>query len=177
VNKGYYIGFILGILYAIFITIVHMYIKKLNNEGVDFSTTLIYSSYYGIPISAVLVLIFDLGFNKTNNFRVNLILSTSDLYWQIFYLVLGSLLLIFNSFFAILAFKYEDASKVSIVFCLEILFVYLFEYQLLNIVAPWMVILGGLLITFGSVLIFVYRIFDRGQQPTSCLGKFFCFKF
>ena len=144
-------------------------------------TVLIYGSYFGIPLCAVLVLIFDLVLEKRyyglRSSSEEISLRGSCLLWQVFYLIVASILMILSAFANVLSFKYEDASKVTIVLSTDLIFGYLFQYELLGVVSEWMAVLGAVLIVLGTIFIALYRIFDSGQKPTSCFVRFLCFKF
>lgn len=178
-SNMFLIGLLIALSGGLFYTIQTLLLKKINNENIDYLTISIYSSYFGLPICAFLVLANDFGMKLNASTQpTTTTINPEDFTNQIIYMLVGSgVFMNLNLLFYILALKYEDASKITILSATDLIFAFLFQYEFLGVVSPWMPIFGAVLIMFGSVFIAAYKIFDRNQQPTSCLGKFLCFKF
>jgi drug/metabolite transporter (DMT)-like permease len=161
-ENEFIIGIALALLCSIFYAIMTITTKKLNNQNVNYVTNAMYSPYFGIPITFVVALIIDLT-HVAKIFKRPVLAEQNEanyLTWQIVYVLLGStFVIVFQLTFA-LALKFGDASKISIILSTDLLFAFLFQYELLGIASKWMAIVGSILILLGSVLIALFKIVE-----------------
>jgi drug/metabolite transporter (DMT)-like permease len=139
--------------------IVHTAIKKLCMKKVHYSITIIYGSYFGVPISFAISLILYLsGFSYRTikpETSLNVILT------QVFFSVISAIVGIFAQICLNLGLKYEDASKIAIIKTTDLIFTFLFQSYLVNIQKDFVSTLGAYLILFGTFLILAYKFMEK----------------
>ncbi len=147
---------ILGVSFAVssaFIwSIVIILIRKMNIKGIHYSLSIIYSTYFAIPITLTGSLIHFYVLNtKRNNFFFE---NTSTIICQILYAVIAAVSGILQIIFQII--KYKEAQKVAIIVSTDLVFGFILQYCFLNITSDIYGIIGSLLI-IGSTLLITFN--------------------
>ena len=150
---------ILGVSFAVssaFIwSIVIILIRKMNIKGVHYSLSIIYSTYFAIPITFTGSLIHFYVLNtKRDTFYFE---NTSTLICQIFYAAIAAVSGILQIIFQIV--KYEEAQKVAIIVSTDLVFGFILQYFFLNITSDIYGIIGSLLIIGSTLLITFYKLY------------------
>ncbi len=93
----------------------------------------------------------------------------------------------FSQLLWILAFKFEDAAKVSMYFSTELMFTFLAQYLFLGIESDYLKKIGAVLITSGVVATMGYKVIDerdmkmktkrQDEKSDGFLKKIIFFKF
>lgn len=179
-SSNFAAGIVMGILSAILIAIVILAAKKLNSQNVHPLTVTSVNSFFGVPICAILTLIFELTDNSQhiNSFAF---VSTPTLLWQIVYLILGAISAIANQILVAFSLIHGDPSKTTVLYAIELLFVFLFQYVLIGIGMDWKEAIGAILIIAGSFLIALFKMIDPKKidliANSNIIGKILFFKF
>lgn len=139
--------------------IVHTAIKKLCMKKVHYSITIIYGSYFGVPISFTISLILYLSGVSYRTIKPDT--SMNVILIQVFYSVISAIVGIFAQICLNLGLKYEDASKIAIIKTTDLIFTFLFQSYLVNIQKDFVSTLGAYLILFGTFLILAYKFMDK----------------
>jgi drug/metabolite transporter (DMT)-like permease len=175
-----YIGIGIGLLCAVFFAIVTINIKQLSNQKVHFCTTTIFTSHFGVPICALIVLVLRLTHSDIMNPVTHLEASSTPIGLQIVYMGLGAFGLTLCHVIVAIALIYGDASKISILLSSDVLFAFLFQIAILGIIPKVLDIVGALLIVIGTLLIMFFKIIDKKTSDrvrNSCIGKIIFYKF
>jgi uncharacterized membrane protein len=122
-------------------------------------------SYFGLPttifISTILVVT---GVEKRPR------LSFDDDYklaWDIFFATVSAIFGFGGQVLMNMAMQIEDANVVSIFDCFGLIYNFLFQYLLLNIVSNYLSALGAMLIFLGAIFVMCYRILDKQHEKRS----------
>ena len=166
-------GIFLGLVACFTEAVAIIYAKKISDLNINPVINPSYVAYLGVPIS----LSITLGVDLTESKSTQPVLESSDLAIQIVLVVLGAVSMILYQICLALALKYGDASKISIIMATDLLFAFLFQYEMLGIVSKWDAIVGAVLILLGTLMITIYKLLDKGEKPSSCFGKFIFYKF
>lgn len=182
-NLEFAIGISLAILAAVLSSITAVALKKLSNNKVHYSVTTMYACYFGLPTSTIMsVVMLATGITKKDPHMLDDIPSFA---LQLFYSFSSGLCGTLSQVLINVSLKYEDASRVSIYRSTDLFFTYIFQYFWLNISTNFYSGIGAFLIIFGTILILVYKIFDKrlakkaliNGVSSSCWKKVFMFKF
>ena len=79
---------------------------------------------------------------------------------QIFFSLMSGMSGVLSQIAKVTAYKYEDASKISIIRSTDLFFTYIFQYFFLNISTNVYSGIGALLIILGTLLILVYKMIE-----------------
>lgn len=177
------IGVTFALLAAIFSSIVMVLIKKLNNHKVHYSIVIIYACYCGLPLNLMLSLVGEL----TNVMKPRdplLYASWTNIFEQCGYSLASGVGGTLSQVFVNISLKYEDASKISVYRTTDILFTFLLQIVVLNIVANFLSVIGALCILCATLLVMMYRIAEKAfnksikhSDSISCWKRFVFFKF
>jgi len=158
-------GVILALLASFSYTIVALITKKLANMNAHISVICAFFSYFGLPttifISTILVVT---GVEKRPR------LSFDDDYklaWDIFFATISAIFGFGGQVLMNMAMQIEDANVVSIFDCFGLIYNFLFQYLLLNIVSNYLSALGAMLIFLGAIFVMCYRILDKQHEKRS----------
>jgi drug/metabolite transporter (DMT)-like permease len=141
---------------ALIWSIVIIIIRKMNIQGVHYSLSVIYSTYFAIPITLIGSLLFFLLENTKRNPVI--LESTSLLIWQFVYALIASVSGILQIVFFNLALKHEEAQKIAIIASTDLVFGFILQYFILDITSDIFGIIGSLLIIGSTLLIAVYKL-------------------
>ena len=155
-NYVLYLGIFFALCAAFTTGIVHTTIKKLCIKKVHYSVTIIYASFYGVPISLFISLIlYATGVSYRSVENVN------ELLLHILYSVISGLFGLIAQICLNLALKYEEASKIAIIKTTDLIFTFLFQSYLVNIKKDFLNSLGAYLILLGTFLIFAFKFIEK----------------
>ena len=136
-------------------------LKKLSNENVHYSVVAIYASYFGLPLSLFIsLLIFATGVEHKN---IQMFQTHMSIMEQAAYSLTSAVCGVMSQIFFNVSMRHEDASKIAIFRSTDFFFTYLFQYLWLGIATNVYSVVGASLIILGTVLILIYKIFDRKQ--------------
>ena len=133
-------------------------LKKLTNSKVHFSTATIYASYFGIPVSFIISLLMQI--TGTTQRDPALLEDIPSFTLQILFSLMSGMSGVLSQIAKVTAYKYEDASKISIIRSTDLFFTYIFQYFFLNISTNVYSGIGALLIILGTLLILVYKMIE-----------------
>ena len=139
---------------------IHIIIKKLCTNKVYYAISTIYGTYLGFPASFILSLVLILTGSSHKNFNCELKYLALDIVFG----CLGGLFAVFGHVLLNLSLQHEDATKVSIVRTVDVVFSFLFQFIILNISADWISIIGALLILMSTLVILLYKIYMQKRQ-------------
>jgi len=155
------VGICMAIFGALSSAFGHIFLKRLTNRRIDTSVILLYVAYFGIPISFLISLgLYLMGYEKIPKWSNTIAYSRTHLYWQIFYLVLSAVLGLIQTVLFNLSSYYEETSKMALIRSTDLLWTFLFQWLILNIVPSSMHTTGALLIFAGAMLIMVFKIIE-----------------
>lgn len=186
-SANVFIGITLALLTAIILAMVMIVLKKLNNNKVHYTVAIVYACYCGLPFNIILSAIGELsGVNKPR--EKILYYSWQTILWQCGYSLTSAVFGTLSQIFVNISLRYEEASKISIVRTTDILFTFIFQIVVLNIVANFFSIIGAILILSATLLVMVYRLADKtlnkpdkqqdlSEKPLACWKRFIFFKF
>ena len=170
------LGIILMIICAIFFGILNIFIRKLCINNVDWAVSSIYPGYFGLPLSIIgSFLLVKFGY-----FHTNLRDELQDIPIQILFSSLSSLAAIIGTAFLILAFSYEDATKVAISKTSDVIFAFILQLVFLNITVDLLSIVGSFLILSGTVFVLGFKLIENKFEKKSnkgCIKKLLFIKF
>lgn len=150
------LGIIVAIIGTIAASVVSVLLKQLANKKVHYSVAIIYATYFGLPLCLALSLgayFSGLDTKKPIEFTALVI--------QIC-LALGSAITGLSAqAFLNLSYNHEDASKISLVKSADLIFIFFFQYILLDIRSNVYSISGAVLILIGVSIVMIYKILDQ----------------
>lgn len=154
----FYTGIFLSICGAFTTSIVQTTIRKLCLGKVHYSVTIIYGSYFGIPLSlAISIILFTIGISYKKIDELNGLSIAIQLVYSIFSAFLGlSAQISLNT-----ALKYEDASKIAVIKTVDLIFTFAFQYILMGISKDFISVIGAFLILFGTFIILIFKYFKK----------------
>lgn len=79
---------------------------------------------------------------------------------HIFYTVIISCFGVLNQTFLVLSLKYEDAFKISMIKTVDLFFIFILQYFLLNIETNMNNLIGVLLIALSTFIVFGFKYFN-----------------
>lgn len=158
-NSIVILGISLALCAALTTGIVHTTIKKLCMEKVHFAVTIIYASYFGIPMSLIVSLV--LYFNGVSYQRVNFEAGLNSILLQIAFSVVSGCFGLLGQISLNKALNYEDVSKIAIVKTVDLLFTYFFQLVLLDIRKDFLSTLGAYSILLGTFSILIFKLFEK----------------
>ena len=153
------VGIGLAFLGSVASGIVPVVIKHLSNHQVHFASMIIYATYFGIPVSSaisIIMIALGKGSRDMSIFKDPYLLTI-----QLFYAILAASAGLASQVLWNLALKHEDASKVSVMRSLELVFVFFQQYIFLGITSNVFSIVGAMLIFLGALGIILYKILDK----------------
>ena len=133
---------------------IHIIIKKLCKNKVYYAVSTIYGSYLGLPTSFILSLVLILTGSSHKNFQCELKYLGLDIIFG----CLGGICAVYGHVLLNLSLQHEDATKVSIVRTVDVVFSFILQFIILNIQADWISIVGALLILMSTFIILFYKI-------------------
>jgi drug/metabolite transporter (DMT)-like permease len=153
--------YLVGTFFALFATSffsgVNIVLKLLNNIDIDWSVSVIYSVYVGLPL-AVIYRLASIPFIDINEYLKNGIdLLLIDLICFVAASVFDAIGLILLN----IALKYEDPTKITIVRTSNIFFVFLFQYFILNIKFEIFSIIGAIFIGIASLTVLIMNVLEK----------------
>ena len=154
------IGVAFALLGAIGSAAIHIIIKKLCKNKVFFGVNTIYGTYLGLPTAFILSLVLILTGSSHKNFKCELEYLALDLVFG----CLGGILAVLGHVLLNISLQYEDATKVSIVRTVDVVFSFIFQFIILNIKADWISILGALMILLSTFVVLFYKIIKKKLQ-------------
>lgn len=201
------IGIGLALLSSFAISFQSIILKKLSNNKVHYSISIVYGCYFGLPVSFILsIVLFIINSNSSqlsqqilmyNDNSEDLFELTSLLIFQCILSITSALSGIISQILMNLALDHEDASRVSMLRSTELFFTFLLQFILLAIYPNMFKVVGACLICIGTFFILIYKLIDNSvsrktsyvendtnnedqQQPMECieyLKKFLLYKF
>jgi drug/metabolite transporter (DMT)-like permease len=150
------IGVILAIVSAFTLSCIFLVLKKLNKCKVHWAVSTIYVCWSGIPMSLILSIILIQLKMAHKNFEK----ESYDLFMDIFYSVMSALVSILGQVLMNIALKYEDATKVSIIFTLGVFVTIVLQYFILGILIDLYSGLGAFFILVGTTFILVFQMIE-----------------
>lgn len=139
------------------------------SKKVHFAVATIYSSYFGIPCSIIVSAALFLTGTSHKHFNYELHFHLLPL--QIFYSIASALCGIFSQVCLNLALNYEDASKISILKSLDLLFTFVLQFAILRIEPDLMSCAGAALILAGSTAVVTYKIIENKRNERKKVKK------
>ena len=158
INYSLYIGIFLTLCGALTTGIVQITVKHLCNKKVHYSIIIIYSSYFGMPLSLLISLaLYFTGFSykNLNSF------DTQSILFQVFYSFSSAVVGLAAQICLSLALKYEEASKIAIIKTTDLIFTFIFQSYLVNIEKDYLSSIGAYLILGGAFLVFVFKFIEK----------------
>jgi len=137
--------------------IVQILMKKLSTKNVHFSLVTIFTSYFGIPVSAIISVILVLTGIAHKNFEA----ESEHLLLHSFYVLCGAFIGVLTQIAINLAYKHEEASRVAIVRTIDVFFSFFIQFFMLNIVMDVYSIIGSVLIVSGTFLVLSMKLLDN----------------
>ena len=135
--------------------VIHIIIKKLSINKVYFAISTIYGTYLGLPISLGISVIFIL--TKLSHKNINCELKYLGL--DVLFGSIGGILAVFGPVLLNISLQYEEATKVSIVRTIDVLFSFVFQFIILNIAPDYISIIGATCILLSTFIILFYKMF------------------
>ena len=152
-------GITSAILAAFFGALSFVVSRNLAQAKVHYSVVNLYQSYLGIPISFLISLIMDL--TGVQIYDMNLMLDVESLFIQTLSGIGSAVFGVVLQICLILAVKYEETLKVSMVFSNSLLFTFIFQYLILNINTNLFSTIGALLIFLSTLTIILIQMFEK----------------
>jgi len=191
------IGIGLALLSSFAISFQSIILKKLSNNKVHYSISIVYGCYFGLPVSFILsIVLFIINNNSSqlsqqilmyNDNSEDLFELTSLLIFQCIISITSALSGIISQILMNLALDHEDASRVSMLRSTELFFTFLLQFILLAIYPNMFKVVGACLICIGTFFILIYKLIDNSvsrktsyvendtnnedqqQQPMECI--------
>lgn len=154
----YIFGVVSAIAAAFFASGVAIMLKKLTNLKIHHSIIILFAAYVGLPFSLAVSVGLILTGNETKQD-----IHLNDYYFlgvQTLFACLSALMGCAHQLSINLAYKYEDASKISIYRTCDLIFTFLMQYFFLNITSNLFSIIGSVLIVFGNLLVLGFKMID-----------------
>ena len=169
------IGISISLLAAIVQSIFITFIKKLTNQNVHYSVSLLFGSYFGVPLSFLLTSTIYL----TGNSEKDRILrsNTSEILFQVLYSISSAIVGLSSQLFLNISLEYESSSIISIVRSTELVFVFILQYIFLDIESNLFSSIGTLLIFTGIMMILVHKILEEKASKMDMMNKNVLLKF
>lgn len=164
-NVYNYLGFSFALIGALTLAVVPVLIKKLADQNVHYSVTIIFASYFGLPFSMILSLILIITGVEIK--QPEMLSNTPTLIMQIIYSILSGLCGILAQILVNISVKTEEPYKVSMIRSADLLFTFLFQYLILNICPNVFSICGGLLIFLAALICFLYKPVEKMARKSS----------
>ena len=158
-------GVLVALISALSSSFLSIFIKKLNNLHVHFSVVILYAAYFGLPAS----IIISIAMNHSSGYSRDMALISSPLQaiWQVGYSVVSAISGVAAQMVFNLALKHEETTKVMMVRSTDLLFVFLFQYAMLDIISNAWSMIGAFCILVSSILLIVIKYFER-NYPSKC---------
>lgn len=163
-NSKTILGLCLVMCTSILVAVNTIVLKKLTDRKVDFTCTLIYPAYLGVPVTLIVAsLIRTLG---VEGFSEEIIQDKWSLALQCFYVIISASSSMITQFCLNMALQNEDPAKVSIIRISDLLITFVLQNLILNIYSNILSILGALLILTSTFLVILYKILNSkyGKQ-------------
>lgn len=157
-NLAFLVGIFLSLLSAFGASSSAVILKRLCIKEVHFSLVTIYAAYFGFPFCLILSIVLTASGVTHKNFVKN---ELEYLPLHTFYIVLASAFGIIGQVLMNLAYKYEDATKLSIVKTIDVFWAFILQYIFLNIKVNIFSVVGALTILFGAFVILVFKIIEN----------------
>lgn len=201
------IGIGLALLSSFAISFQSIILKKLSNNKVHYSISIVYGCYFGLPVSLIVSIVLFILNNNTSQLSEQILIFkennkdtfelTSLLIFQCIISITSALSGIISQILMNLALDHEDASRVSMLRSTELFFTFLLQFILLAIYPNMFKVVGACLICIGTFFILIYKLIDNSvsrktsyvendsnnnedQQPMECieyLKKILLYKF
>lgn len=146
---------------------IHIIIKKLCKNKVYFAISTIYGTYLGLPASFILSLVLVLTGSSHQNFSCELEFLALDIVFG----CLGGIFAVLGHVLLNISLQHEDATKVSIVRTVDVVFSFIFQFIILNIKADWISIIGALLILMSTFVILFYKIIKQKIKTKKTINQ------
>ena len=166
------LGILLSLGAALTFAFSNLFMKRLSNAKVHFSIVTIYPSLLSLPVLILTSLI--LIFTKITYKNVEL---DSKMWIQILYSSIGGICGAIGILLLSLSFKYEDASRISIVKTIDVFFSFILQFLLLNIKIDLLGIIGAVCVVSGTLLVILFKIVEKNSKTENKLFKFLIYKF
>ena len=148
------IGVVFALVGALGSAAIHIIIKKLCKNKVYYAVSTIYGSYLGLPTSFILSLVLILTGSSHKNFQCELKYLGLDILFG----CIGGICAVYGHVLLNLSLQHEDATKVSIVRTVDIVFSFILQLIILNIQEDWISIVGAILILLSTFVILFYEM-------------------
>ena len=155
-----FFGVVLALVGAFGSTTIHIIIKKLCTNKVYFAVSTIYGTYLGLTVSIAISAIFIITHLSHNNLNCEL----SYLGMDIFFGLIGGILAVVGHVLLNISLQYEDATKVSIVRTIDVLFSFIFQFIILNITPDWISVIGAVCILFSTFIVLFHKIICQNMK-------------
>ena len=152
-------GITSAILAAFFGALSFVVSRNLAQAKVHYSVVNLYQSYLGIPISFLISLIMFL--TGVQIYDMSLMLDVESILIQVSSGIGSAVFGVILQICLILAVKYEETLKVSMVFSNSLLFTFIFQYLILNINTNLFSTIGALLIFLSTLTIIFIQMFEK----------------
>ena len=162
-KSGYirYVGSGFALFGALAYTFVALVTKALTNVKAHVSVILVYSSYFGLPISFLISIVLILtGVEKRPRFSVDEA-TQNILLWDIFFSSISACFGACAQLLTNTAIKLEDVNKVALLESTDLIFNFIFQYLFLNIKSNYLNTLGASLIFIAILLVMGFKIIDK----------------
>ena len=159
-----YMGIGLALCGALTIGIVETTIKKLCMKNVHYLVSIIYGSYFGMPMSLAISVCLHLSGVKTAaaaQATTSAMLAWSTWWLEVAWSIVSGLFGLSAQVALNLALSYEDASNIAILKTTDLIFTFLFQFYLIGISKDLLGSLGAALIMLGTFLILIYKFADK----------------
>ena len=155
------LGIASGLFSAMFWAFVMVFLKKLAIKKVHYSVTIIYPAYIGIPVSILMSLSMYLTGNQKNDMK--LIEDVSSLIYQITFLICSGLFGVLSQILINISLKYEETTKVTMIYSTDLLFTFLFQYVILSISPNLLSTVGAFCIFASTFFILIFKTFETNS--------------
>jgi drug/metabolite transporter (DMT)-like permease len=157
-NNTFIIGILANILSTTFFSVNNLITRKLCNQNIHWSLQIIYTAYIGFPMCFIVSLISYF----TDSTRKEYIGShLPELWYNFLYSMLSGVFCLLGLICLNLAFIYEEATKVSIIKSIDVLFAFTFQAIILNIFIDDLTIFGSAAILIGSFIVCMSKLIEN----------------
>jgi drug/metabolite transporter (DMT)-like permease len=159
-----YVGVGVVLAGAICIGIITLILKKLANVRTHYAVVNMFPAYFGFPSSLIIILILKL--NGVYHVNIN---EEKKLYpLHIVYSICGALSGILGISLFNIGFMYEDATKISIIKTVDVVFSFLLQFLLLNVKIDMLGVLGAFFVLSATFFIIISKLFENSLKKKCC---------
>lgn len=149
------LGILCGLGSALFWSSVIIIVRKLNQAQVHYSVSVIYTSFFAIPTTLALTVVFLLKNDRLDMWKSVLLKSNGQwtLIWQVIYMLAGAVCGMFQIVLFNLALKYQDTPQIALIQPSDLVFGFVLQSLLLDINPDLFGYLGSSFIILGVFIV------------------------